>query len=51
MGGVTLALSQIVGGTDVQDLLSGVMLGLSISEFVTGFFLLAYYLAYKNKGR
>lgn len=49
MGGVMLALSQICGGTDIQDFLSGVMLGLSIGEFLAGFFLLAYYLAYKNK--
>ena len=44
-----MALSQICGGTDIQDFLSGVMLGLSIGEFLAGFFLLAYYLAYKNK--
>ena len=49
MGGVMLALSQIFGGTDIQDFLSGFMLGLSIGEFLAGFFLLAYYLAYKNK--
>lgn len=49
MGGVMLALSQIFGGTDVQDFLSGVMLGLSIGEFLAGVFLLAYYLAYENK--
>ena len=49
MGGVMMALSQICGGTDIQDFLSGVMLGLSIGEFLAGFFLLAYYLAYKNK--
>ena len=49
MGGVMLALSQIFGGTDIQDFLSGVMLGLSIGEFLAGVFLLAYYLAYKNK--
>ncbi|KAI4445736.1 hypothetical protein C823_000252 [Eubacterium plexicaudatum ASF492] len=36
-------------GTDIQDFLSGVMLGLSIGGFLAGFFLLAYYLAYKNK--
>ena len=49
MGGVMLALSQICVGTDIQDFLSGVMLGLSIGEVLAGFFLLAYYLAYKNK--
>jgi len=49
MGGVILALSQICVGTDIQDFLSGVMLGLSIGEFLAGVFLLAYYLAYKNK--
>lgn len=47
MGGVTLALSQIIKETYIQGLLSGVLLGLSIGEFLTGFFLLAYYLAYK----
>lgn len=49
MGGVILALSQICVGTDIQDFLSGVMLGLSIGEVLAGFFLPAYYLAYKNK--
>lgn len=49
MGGVMLTLSQICGGTDIQDFLSVVMLGLSIGEFLAGFFLLAYYLAYKDK--
>lgn len=49
MGGVMLALSQIFGGTDIQDFLSGVMLGLSIGEFLAGFFLLAYYLNEKKK--
>ena len=49
MGGVILALSQICVGTDIQDFLSGVMLGLSIGEVLAGFFLLSYYLAYKNK--
>lgn len=49
MGGVMMALSQIFGGTDIQDFLSGFMLGLSIGEFLVGVFLLAYYLAYKNK--
>ena len=49
MGGVMLVLSQVFGGTDVQDFLSGVMLGLSIGESLAGVFLLAHYLAHKNK--
>ncbi|MCI8938962.1 MAG: helix-turn-helix transcriptional regulator [Dorea sp.] len=49
MGGVMLVLSQVFGGTDIQDFLSGVMLGLSIGESLAGVFLLAHYLAHKNK--
>lgn len=49
MGGVMLVLSQVFGDTDVQDFLSGVMLGLSIGESLAGVFLLAHYLAHKNK--
>ena len=49
MGGVMFALSQIFGGTDVQDFLSGLMLGLSIAEMLVGVFLLGCYLAQGNK--
>lgn len=49
MGGVMLALSQMFRGTDIQDFFSGAMLGLSIGEIVTGFFLLAYYLVYRKR--
>ena len=40
MGGIQLALSQIFGGTDVQDFLSGLMLGISIPQMLIGVFLL-----------
>lgn len=49
MGGVMFALSQIFGGTDVQDFLSGLMLGLSIAEMLAGVFLLGRYLAQGHK--
>lgn len=49
MGGVMFALSQIFGGTDVQDFLSGLMLGLSIAEMLAGVFLLGRYLAKGHK--
>ena len=38
MGGVLLALSQLFGGTDVQDFLSGLMLGIAVSEMLIGVF-------------
>ena len=44
MGGVMFVLSQIFGGTNVQDFLSGFMLGISISNMLIGVFLLGYYL-------
>ena len=49
MGGVMLALSQTFGGTDFQDFISGLMLGISISEMLLGVFLLGRSLAHKNK--
>lgn len=49
IGGIMLVLSQMFGGTNIRDFLSGVMLGLSIAENVTGVFLVAHYVAYKNK--
>lgn len=48
MGGVMLALSQLFGGTEIQDFLSGFMLGISISEMLIGIFLLGRYLAHRN---
>lgn len=51
MGGVILALSQAFGGTDIQDFLSGLMLGISIAEMLIGVFLLGRWLAYKNKSK
>ncbi len=44
MGGVMFVLSQIFGGTNIQDFLSGFMLGISISNMLIGVFLLGYYL-------
>lgn len=49
MGGVMLALSQMFGGTDIQDFLSGFMLGISIPEMLTGVLLLGCYLAHRNE--
>ena len=49
MGGVMLALSQTFGGTDFQDFISGLMLGISISEMLLGVFLLGRSLVHKNK--
>ena len=49
MGGLMLALSQIFGGTNIQDFLSGLMLGISIPEMLLGVFLLGRSLAYKNR--
>ena len=42
MGGVMFVLSQIFGGTNIQDFLSGFMLGISISNMLIGVFLLGY---------
>lgn len=49
MGGVMLALSQMFGGTDIQDFLSGFMLGISIPEMLTGVLLFGCYLAHRNE--
>ena len=49
MGCVMLALSQLFGGTEIQDFLSGFMLGISISEMLIGVFLLGRYLARRNE--
>lgn len=49
MGGVLLALSQLFGGTDVQDFLSGLMLGIAVSEMLIGVFFLGRWLAHGNK--
>lgn len=43
------ALSQIFGGTNIQDFLSGFMLGISISEMLIGVFLLGYYWTHSHK--
>lgn len=49
MGGLMLALSQIFGGTIMQDFLSGLMLGISIPEMLAGVFLLGRALAHRNR--
>lgn len=49
MGGVIFALSQIFGGTDIQNFLSGLMLGISIVEMLVGVFLIGRWLSYKYK--
>lgn len=49
MGGVMLALSRMFTGTDIQEFLSGFMLGLSIAEMLSGIFLLGRHLALRNK--
>ena len=49
MGGVMLVLSQIFGGTNIQDFLSGFMLGISICQMLIGIFLLGYYWARIHK--
>lgn len=48
MGSVQLALSQMFGGTDIQDFLSGLMLGISIPQMLIGVFLLGRRLALRN---
>lgn len=48
MGGTKFVLSQIFGGTDVQDFLSGLMLGISVPEMLIGVFLLGRWLAQRN---
>ncbi len=48
MGGIQLALSQIFGGTDIQDFLSGLMLGISIPQMLIGVFLLGRWLVLRN---
>ena len=48
MGSVQLALSQMFGGTDIQDFLSGLMLGISIPQMLIGVFLLGHWLVLRN---
>ncbi|MCI9221408.1 MAG: helix-turn-helix transcriptional regulator [Lachnospiraceae bacterium] len=48
MGSVQLALSQMFGGTDIQDFLSGLMLGISIPQMLIGVFLLGRWLVLRN---
>ena len=49
MGSVMFVLSQMFGGTNIQDFLSGFMLGISIPEMLAGVFLISRWLTYKNK--
>lgn len=49
MGIIMLGLSHVFGGTEIQDFLSGFMLGISIGEMVTGVFLLGRFMAHRNK--
>lgn len=42
MGVASLALSQIVGGTNIRDFISGVMLGLSICEMLAGIYIVGW---------
>ena len=49
MGGVTLVLSHIFNGSSVQDFLSGLLLGISVSEMLAGVFLLGHYLVHMKK--
>lgn len=38
LGVASIALSQVVGGTNIRDFISGVMLGLSIGEMLVGIY-------------
>ena len=48
MGSVMFVLSQMFGGTDIQDFLSGFLLGISVPEMLAGVFLISRWLAHKN---
>ena len=50
MGIAMFALSQTFGGTDVQDFMSGVMLGISIPEMLIGVFIAVRSIAEKGSG-
>ncbi len=49
MGGIMLVLSQFFGGTNIQDFISGFMLGISVPEMLSGIFLIARSIVYKNQ--
>lgn len=40
MGIALLAFSQLLGGTDFKDFLSGVMMGISVGEMLVGVFII-----------
>ncbi len=51
IGIVMLTLSQLFGGTEFQDFLSGFMLGLSICQMVIGLFVVSRQMANKNRNK
>lgn len=51
VGIVMLTLSQLFGGTEFQDFLSGFMLGLSICQMVIGIFIVSRQMANKNRNK
>lgn len=42
LGVASIALSQVVGGTNIRDFISGVMLGLSIGEMLVGIYVVGW---------
>lgn len=49
MGIALLVLSQFFGGTDIQDFISGFMIGVSVSEMLMAVFFFGRFIAHKNK--
>ncbi len=49
MGSIMLVFSQFLGGTAIQDFISGFMLGISIPEILLGIFLVVHSKTYKGK--
>lgn len=49
MGIALLVLSQFFGGTDIQDFISGFMIGGSVSEMLMAVFFFGRFIAHKNK--
>lgn len=49
IGMLMLVFSQLFKGSDIQEFLSGILLGISIPEVLIGVFLLTYWLAHRNR--
>ena len=50
MGILLLVLSKFMGGTNVQDFISGLLFGISLGEILVGIFVIIRNLVQRNAG-